>query len=130
MPKPESGYPADWFTIGERELRRARRFLEDKDYPGAGFNLQQAAEKYLKGYLLARGWKLRRVHDLEVLLNEASRHDAAFAEFRDPCRKITQYYLEDRYPFIVASELTSQDIRESLAVAERLIALVKSSAGA
>jgi len=121
MPKPESGYPADWYRIGARELDRARRLLDDGDYPGAGFNLQQAAEKYLKGYLLARGWKLRRVHDLEVLLNDAVRFDASLEEFRDPCRKVTQYYLEDRYPYIVASELTEEELRESLFVVERLI---------
>jgi HEPN domain-containing protein len=128
MPRAESGYPADWFRVGARDLGRARRLLEDDDYPGAGFNLQQAIEKYLKGYLLGRGWKLRRVHDLEVLLNEVVRLDASFEEFRESCRKITQYYLEDRYPYIVASELTEAEIRESLSIAERLIARVRSSA--
>jgi HEPN domain-containing protein len=56
MPRPDSGYPADWFRIGERDLDRAKRLLADEDYPGAAFNLQQAVEKHLKGYLLARGW--------------------------------------------------------------------------
>ncbi|MCX6843728.1 MAG: HEPN domain-containing protein [candidate division WOR-3 bacterium] len=90
--------------------------------------MQQAVEKYVKGYLLGRGWKLRRIHDLEVLLNEVVRLAASFEEFRESCRKIMQYYLEDRYPYIVASELTEAEIRESLSVAERLIARVRSSA--
>jgi HEPN domain-containing protein len=42
MPRPDSGYPADWFRIGERDLDRAKRLLADEDYPGAAFNLQQA----------------------------------------------------------------------------------------
>jgi len=125
MPKPESGYPADWFRIGDRDLGRAQRLLDDADYPGAGFNLQQAVEKYLKGYLLAHGWKLRRVHDLDVLLNEAVRFEPSLEEFRDPCRKITQYYLEDRYPYIVVSELTEAELRESLSAAEDIIALLR-----
>lgn len=121
MPRPDSGYPADWFRIGERDLDRARRLLADEDYPGAAFSLQQAVEKHLKGFLLARGWKLRRVHDIEVLLNEAARLDVSFGEFREHGRKMTQYYFEDRYPYIVASELTRDEIEASLAVAERIV---------
>ena len=121
MPRPDSGYPADWFRIGERDLDRAKRLLDDEDYPGAAFNLQQAVEKHLKGYLLARGWKLRRVHDIEVLLNEAARIDASFGEFREHGRKMTQYYFEDRYPYIVASELNRDEIEASLAIAERIV---------
>jgi HEPN domain-containing protein len=121
MPRPDSGYPADWFRIGERDLDRAKRLLADEDYPGAAFNLQQAVEKHLKGYLLERGWKLRRVHDIEVLLNEAARIDASFGEFREHGRKMTQYYFEDRYPYIVASELTRDEIEASLAIAERIV---------
>jgi HEPN domain-containing protein len=127
MPRPDSGYPADWFRIGERDLDRARRLLADEDYPGAAFNLQQAVEKHLKGYLLARGWKLRRVHDIEVLLNEAARLDASFGEFREHGRKMTQYYFEDRYPYIVASDLTRDEIEASLAVAERIVGKTKST---
>jgi HEPN domain-containing protein len=121
MPRPDSGYPADWFRIGERDLDRAKRLLADEDYPGAAFNLQQAVEKHLKGYLLERGWKLRRVHDIEVLLNEAARIDASFGEFREHGRKMTQYYFEDRYPYIVASELNRDEIEASLAIAERIV---------
>jgi HEPN domain-containing protein len=127
MPRPDSGYPADWFRIGERDLDRAKRLLADEDYPGAAFNLQQAVEKHLKGYLLARGWKLRRVHDIEVLLNEAAGIDASFGEFREHGRKMTQYYFEDRYPYIVASELTRDEIEASLTVAERIVGKTKST---
>jgi HEPN domain-containing protein len=127
MSRADSGYPADWFRIGERDLDRAKRLLDDDDYPGAAFNLQQAVEKHLKGYLLARGWKLRRVHDIEVLLNEAARLDASFEEFREHCRKMTQYYFEDRYPYIVASELTRDEIETSLAIAERIVGKTKST---
>jgi HEPN domain-containing protein len=46
--------------------------LADGDADGAGFFLQQALEKYLKAYLLRRRWKLKKVHTLQSLLDEAS----------------------------------------------------------
>jgi HEPN domain-containing protein len=92
---------------------------------GAGFNIQQAVEKYLKGFLLSKGWELKRIHDLEGLLNEAIARDPSFERFRAACQKMTEYYVEERYPWLVGSELTEGEIRESLAAAENIIARIK-----
>jgi HEPN domain-containing protein len=127
MPPEESRYPEDWFRIGDKELKRARLLLKEGDLDGAGFNLQQALEKYLKGFLLGKGWTLRRIHDLETLLNDAIRFDPSLEQFRAPCRKISQYYIEDRYPFTVSSELKEEELRESLAFTETLVAQIRSS---
>jgi len=127
MQRKESEYPNDWFRIGDRELRRAKNLLDLKDLEGAGVNIQQAVEKYLKGYLLSKGWQLRKTHDLEVLLNEAIAHDRSFEEFRTACMKMTEYYIEERYPFTVPSPLTEEEIKESLGAAEKLIDKIKKS---
>lgn len=64
MPPEESSYPRDWFVIAERDLGRVDRCLRDRDAEAAGFFLQQALEKFLKAFLLSKGWRLRRIHDL------------------------------------------------------------------
>ncbi len=125
MPREESRYPRDWFAIGDRELKRARYLIDGNDPEGAGFNIQQALEKYLKGYLLSKGWELRRIHNLETLLNEMIVHQPSLEEFREACQTITQYYVEERYPVAVSSELTEDEIRASLAIAENMIARIK-----
>jgi len=48
-----------------------RSLLDAGDGELAGFCLQQAVEKFLKAFLLSKGWKLRRVHDLNTLLDDA-----------------------------------------------------------
>ncbi len=121
MRQHESVYPQDWFKIGAKELERADNLLGLGDLQGAGFNIQQAVEKYLKGFLLSKGWKLRRVHDLETLLNEALDYEASFEGFRQECLKITDYYLEERYPFTIASELTPEEVKRSLQTAKEMI---------
>lgn len=100
MPHKESSLPADWYAKGRRDLRRAEILLGDGDIEGTGFHLQQAAEKFLKGYLLGEGWKLNRTHDLEALLNEAVQHDPWLEKFRDACTLVTEFYIEERYPFL------------------------------
>ena len=121
----ESHYPRDWFRIGDRELMRSQNLLSLGDMDGAGFNIQQAIEKYLKGYLLSQGWELRRIHNLETLLNEAIIHEPSLEEFRSPCQVITHYYLTERYPLIVSWELTKEEIEESLTIAKRMIEKIR-----
>jgi HEPN domain-containing protein len=94
----ESLYPKDWIRKAKRDLHRAKVLLADADTEGAGFHLQQAIEKYLKAYLLSKGWELQYVHDLVKLLNSAKDHDPSFEEFRPLCEQVTEYYILVRYP--------------------------------
>ena len=122
MPPKESLYPRDWFRIAEKDFKRAEQLLKLDDAEGAGYNLQQAVEKYLKGFLLSKGWKLKRVHDLEVLLNDALQYEPTFEEFRGVCQKITDYFLLDRYPLPTSITLTIRQVENSKDQAQQLIA--------
>ena len=121
MGKNASLYPEDWYRIGSKELKRAEILLQHKDVEGAAFNVQQTIEKYFKGFLLSKGWELRKVHNLETLLNDVVEYDPSFEEFRDECLKVTDYYFEDRYPFTAVSGLTEEEVKQSLVIARRII---------
>lgn len=114
MPREESLYPADWLRIAEKDLRRVERLLDDQDPEGAGFHLQQAIEKFLKAFLLSKGWKLQRIHNLETLLNSASIYDPSLETFREACQRITDFYIIERYPLIIEAGLTEEDVSNAL----------------
>jgi len=114
MPHDESLYPADWLLIAEKDWNRVERILNQDDPEMAGFYLQQAVEKFLKAFLLSRGWRLRRIHHLDTLLDDAVIYDASLADFREVCQKITAFYVVERYPFVVESGITEEDVRTSL----------------
>ena len=99
MPREESTYPQDWLAIAERDLLRVGRALRDDDAEAAAFFLQQTLEKSLKAFLLQSGWQLRRIDDLEALLDDAVEVDSSLESFRPLCQQATGYYLIDRYPF-------------------------------
>ena len=82
-------------------------------------------EKYLKGYLLSAGWSFDRIHDLEALIEEASARDRDFAPLLSACQRITEYYIEGRYPLGLISALTREEIAASLEVARQLAVLVR-----
>ncbi len=121
MPPKESRYPKDWLILAEKDLARVKRSLRDRDPELAGFCLQQAIEKFLKAFLLSKGWKLRRIHDLEALLDDAIAYDASLDQFRNVCQKITNYYTVERYPLAVETALTEEEVRASLEAAQPLI---------
>ncbi len=127
MPPKNSLYPKDWFRIAEKDLKRAEHLLAMDDPEGAGYHLQQAVEKYLKGFLLSKGWKLKRIHDLEVLLNDALKYEASWEKFRGLCQEISGYYVIDRYPLPSASTLAKEEVQCSLDEAGKLIKQVKAS---
>jgi HEPN domain-containing protein len=120
MESKESLMAEDWFEKADKDLKRVDILLEANDDEGAGFHLQQAAEKYLKDYLLGKGWPLKRTHDLEDLLNDALTYDAHFESFREARRFVTEYYIEERYPFPASPPPSREELMKSIAGIKRM----------
>lgn len=120
----ESTYPADWLQIAAEDFERVPRRLQEDDVADAAFHLQQALEKYLKAFLLSKGWKLERVHDLRALLEEAARHEPSLNTFRRLCAEVTAYYIQDRYPFFGAKP-DRGEVQANLEQARELIELIQ-----
>ena len=126
MPEAESQPPADWFAQGDMDIQAANILLtQDGPLPVLAFHVQQAVEKYLKGFLISTGWPLRRIHDVEILVQEAIARDADFAPFLAPCQRITEYYIETRYPLGIHTLLHAETIKTDLEVAHALSELIR-----
>ena len=126
MPAPDLLIPSEWFAKADEDIDAAELLLAHNGPLGiASFHVQQAMEKYLKGYLLSTDWSLERVHDLETLAEEAIVRDRDFASFLAACQHITEYYIESRYPLGLTSALTREEIAASLEIARQLGALVR-----
>lgn len=125
MQNKESIYPQDWFAKADNDLNAAEILLKAENLQSAAFHIQQAIEKYLKGYLLSKGWKLRRIHELDGLLDEAVAFDSSLEKFRTLCEVATEYYIEDRYPILVSSELNKDELEKVLSETKGLIKFIR-----
>lgn len=112
-------YPSEWIERAEQDLRRVARRLTEGDTEDAAFHLQQAIEKFLKGFLLSTGWKLKKIHDLEALLDDAVRVTPDLEMYRALCQQVTGYYLAERYPSLGQAP-SSREIRSAYRDAQRL----------
>ena len=81
------------------------------------FHCQQAAEKYLKSYLLFLEIPFNRTHDLTFLLGLISQKDAVAQELYDKAAELKDFSVEIRYPDTIIN-LSDQDIQRSLLLAK------------
>jgi HEPN domain-containing protein len=91
--------PADWYTLAHDRLSAADAVYAHTGTTFAGVDLlHEAVERYLKGYLVSKGWTLRRTHDLSELLAEATGYDIGFARFRPLTDNLTDQFWAQHYP--------------------------------
>ena len=120
----DSRTPTDWYAKAEEDLQAARALSDDKVrlYGVAAFHIQQALEKYMKGFLLAKGWQLQRIHDLTKLLHDLTTYEPAFAQYNALCIRATEFYFESRYPLFPITVATEEEVKQLLSDADKLIA--------
>jgi len=66
MPPRPVETPVEWLRFAEENLGVAQREMTQAApaYRTICFLCQTAAEKYLKGFLIAQGWALEKTHDI------------------------------------------------------------------
>jgi len=71
-----------WVRKAEGDLRAAERLLDiaQDDYFATAFHAQQAAEKFLKAFLVRHQIPFPKTHDIQHLLNLAAQHDPGLQE--------------------------------------------------
>ena len=117
----DSSYPADWLEVARRDWRRVHMSLSAGDAELAAYLLEQCLEKYLKAYLLERGWQLRRTHLLANLLDEAEAFDRSMEAHRALCERVSGYLLVGRYPLLGVAKLELEQVMDDAREAGALI---------
>jgi HEPN domain-containing protein len=88
-----------WLEKADHDRELVRRDLA-QDEPLSDillFHCQQAAEKYLKAFLVSRGQKPPRTHEIEELVYLCVSFEPGFSAFEDVFY-LTNYAVDMRYP--------------------------------
>jgi len=116
----------EWIERGKHDLEVAKILLAEGEYFDVVlFHVHQAVEKYLKGFLIYKGWELKKIHDLELLVTEAMNFDDKLQKYLDLGRKLTAFYFEERYPPGPITSCSKEEIKEILVEAEEIINKLK-----
>lgn len=105
-----------WFARADEDLAVARLALDAAPQllGAAAFHCQQAAEKLLKGLLIAARLTAPKTHDLARLAPGVAASFPAISVQALALRPLTSWYLIGRYPDVDAGEPTRGDIESAL----------------
>jgi len=111
-------YILQWIEKGDHDLGTARIIREHlpEYYDTIAFHCQQAAEKYLKGWMVFHDMAVPRIHDLTVLLQYISTMTEIEEELFQKAYMLNAFSVDVRYPETVIT-LSESDIREALDIA-------------
>ncbi len=84
---------------------------------------QQAAEKILKAYTIAKTGSRTKTHDLDELLNECAQYSADFNSLKLSCSSVAAYLAIGRYPSLI--EPTEYNMKEALKQTSHIIEFTK-----
>jgi len=111
-----------WFRKAQNDLLNVDNNLKSEiiPYDTVCFHCQQAAEKILKAYLVAKGMPPRFTHDLLLLLEGILPCCADAETLRDDLASLMPYAVEVRYPDDL-SVLTHEEAVEARQAAEHVL---------
>lgn len=109
----------DWFRFAGEDLAAAQELAGRGSFHHQACLLsQQSAEKYLKIFLLSKGWKLVRTHELSQLAGEYCSYDDSFQTVYPHCEILNKYIIAGRYPGDLPFEnTTAEDANQAVTAA-------------
>lgn len=118
----------EWLDLAENDFGFADVNLNDKETEYFGlicFHFHQAAEKYLKTFIVANDLRFEKIHDLDTLREICLEKDLDFSELKEECVFLNDFYVESRYPVIVPSVMTGEIAVQAKKSAEKIGSFVK-----
>jgi len=120
----------DWLKKADSDFGFAEAAFKEFDdfYSQMCILCHDAAEKYLKAYLVHRKKRYQRIHDLVTLLKDCimvSDDKDTFSDLENCCRILNNYYTPLKYPshFPFATEKQAE---EAIRIAREVGTLIKS----
>ena len=116
-----------WIQKAENDISSAQH-LADNMHPAPVeiicFHCQQAAEKYLKAFLVYNDQEPPKIHDLIELAKLCNNFDTDFSLLIPKCEYLIPFAVRTRYPG--ASDPVDDDMKRALVYAQDIIETVKS----
>jgi HEPN domain-containing protein len=109
-----------WIEKAEHDLDSAKLIFNHLPayYDMICFHCQQAAEKYLKAYLIFLDIEFQKKHNLDYLLNLISQSEDIDEEIYKDAVKLDAFAVNIRYPDIIIMP-SKEEIEEAIAIAEK-----------
>jgi HEPN domain-containing protein len=123
----DSSITREWTSKADEDFEFARINLDEgKNFHAQiCFHFQQAAEKYLKAFIIAHDLEFRRIHDLGLLLKICSAKDPSFEGLKEDSEFLAAFYVDTRYPVQWPTKFSKEEALKALQASDRIRILVR-----
>jgi len=125
---PNEEIAQEWIDRAEEDFGFASSSVKLENYfAQICFHFQQAAEKYLKAFIIAHDLEFRPVHNLLELLAICEGKDSSIAEIEEACRYLNPFYIDTRYPVNWPTQYDNETALMAQEAAETIRTWIKAS---
>jgi HEPN domain-containing protein len=110
----------DDLAFAEVNLREGSTF-----YAQICFHFHQAAEKYLKAFIVAHDLEFEKVHNLMHLLRLCAKKEPSLTRLLDHCETLNTAYIDTRYPVHWPTNYTKEKAVQANDSAKAIAAALK-----
>ena len=116
----------EWLQKADEDFKFALVNYEERKqfFAQICFHFQQAAEKYLKAYIIANDLDFRKIHDLVALLKICILKDPSFEQLKTDCEFLVTYYVDTRYPVHWPTNFSLENTQKALEATRRIQSLI------
>ena len=116
----------EWLDKAEEDFGFAASVIKESPYYAQiCFHFHQAAEKYLKAYIVAYDLAFEKIHDLPVLLKICMQRDSDLQIILEDCKFLNRYYIEARYPVHWPASYDQEETQKAKSAAEHIRDAIK-----
>ena len=117
----------EWLAKADEDFNFAKINLEEdnKFYSQICFHFQQAAEKYLKAFIVAYDLEFEKMHNLIILLKICSKEEPSLLSLMEQCELLNAAYIDPRYPVHWPTDYSKEKTSEMQRAAEKIAEVIR-----
>lgn len=121
----------EWLNKADEDFWFATANLRDGSefFAQICFHYHQAAEKYLKAFIVSKGLPCNKVHDLVNLLETCAAVDDSLRQLKADCILLNAAYIETRYPVHWPTNYSRETAEEEAVAAGNISRMIRDSLG-
>jgi HEPN domain-containing protein len=111
----------EWLKKADEDFEFASSVIEESIfYAQICFHFHQAAEKYLKTYIIAYDLEFKKIHDLPVLLKSCMVKEPNLQILLGDCKILNRFYIDTRYPVHWPTQYTKEEALKAQIASEKI----------